>query len=108
VRPQQTSVYGEVGRRAGVRLDIDAPFLRIQAVSLQGALLAECLDLIDNLISSIVTSVGEALGVFVGEGRAKTVHDCPGGEVLGRDEFEGGVLTELLLFDEVIEDWVVF
>lgn len=108
VRPQQSSVDGKVGRRTGVRLHIDAPFLGIQSVSLQGTLLAKCLDLVDNLIASVVTCVGETLGVFVGEGRAEAVHDGPGGKVFGSDELKGGVLAELFLFDEVMEDWIVF
>lgn len=69
--------------------------------------MTECLDLVDNLISSIVTSVGKALGVLVGQGRAEAVHDGLGGEVFGGDELEGCVLAELFLFDKVMEDWVV-
>jgi hypothetical protein len=63
--------------------------------------------LIDDFVPSVVTSVGESLGVFVGESRTETVHNGPGGEVLRGDEFQGGVLAELFLFDEVMEDWVV-
>ena len=89
-------------------MDVDAPFFGVKPVCLQCTLLAERLDLIDDFIASVVSGVGEALGVFVGEGRAEAVHDGLGGEVFGGDEFEGGVLTELFLLDEVMEDWVVF
>ncbi len=98
----------EVGWGARVGLDVDAPLVGGEAVGLDGALLAEDLDLVDYLVSSVVAGVWETLGVFVGEGGAEALHDGAGGEVLRGDEFEGFPLAVFLLFDEVVEFRVVF
>mmetsp|Transcript_12950 Transcript_12950/g.27501 ORF Transcript_12950/g.27501 Transcript_12950/m.27501 type:complete len:464 (+) Transcript_12950:200-1591(+) len=74
VRAEECGVHGKVGGRSGVGLDVDAPFLGIQAVCLEGTLLAELLDLIHDFITSVVSGVGKALGVFVGEGRSEAIH----------------------------------
>jgi len=57
-----------------VRLHVDAPLVGVQAVRGERALLAEGLDLVDDLITAIVALAGEALGVLVGQGRAESVH----------------------------------
>ena len=107
VRAEQGGVDGEVGGRAGVGLDIDAPLLGVEAVRLEGALLAKGLDLIDDLVTAVVTSAGKALGVFVGQSRAEALHDGTGGEVLRGDELKAGPLTVLLLLDEVVHFGIV-
>mmetsp|Transcript_71897 Transcript_71897/g.120583 ORF Transcript_71897/g.120583 Transcript_71897/m.120583 type:complete len:278 (-) Transcript_71897:232-1065(-) len=56
VRVQKTSENRKVGRTSGVWLNIDSPLLRVQAVCGQRTLLAQVLDLIDELVSTIVTS----------------------------------------------------
>mmetsp|Transcript_22108 Transcript_22108/g.63389 ORF Transcript_22108/g.63389 Transcript_22108/m.63389 type:complete len:484 (+) Transcript_22108:1945-3396(+) len=105
--PKQSRVDGEVGRRAGVRLHIDAPLLRVEAVRLEGARLAQGLDLIDDVIAAVVPSAGKALGVFVGQGRAEALHDGTGREVLRSDQLEAGPLAVLLLLDEVVHLGIV-
>ena len=60
VRRQHGGEHGEVGGAAGIRLHIDAPLLRVQAVHLQGALLDQALDLVDQLVAAIVARAGQA------------------------------------------------
>mmetsp|Transcript_35060 Transcript_35060/g.74781 ORF Transcript_35060/g.74781 Transcript_35060/m.74781 type:complete len:299 (-) Transcript_35060:161-1057(-) len=108
VRREKGGVHSEVGGTAGVGLDVNPPLLRIQSIRLEGALLAELLDLVNDFVSTIVPGVGEALGVFVRQRRAEAFHDRAGGEVLGRDELERRVLAKLLLLDEVMEFGVMF
>ena len=79
---QKTRVHSEVGRRAGVGLHVHAPLLGVQVVRGQSALLAQLLDLVDELVTAVVTVVGVTLGVLVGEAGAKALHDGSGGEVL--------------------------
>mmetsp|Transcript_28530 Transcript_28530/g.83979 ORF Transcript_28530/g.83979 Transcript_28530/m.83979 type:complete len:391 (-) Transcript_28530:12-1184(-) len=102
VRTEEAGVHRKVGRRAGVGLDVHAPLFRVESVGLEGSFLTERLNLIDHLVSSVVSSVGETLGVLVGQGRSEALHDCPGRKVLGRNELESRPLTVLLLLDQVI------
>lgn len=102
VRFEEGGVHGEVGGGSRVGLDVHAPLFRIQTVRLEGAFLAELLDLIDDFVSAVVTGVGKALGVFVREGGTEAFHHRLRGEVFGRDKFEAGVLAELFLFDEIV------
>ncbi|EJK64467.1 hypothetical protein THAOC_14793 [Thalassiosira oceanica] len=102
VRVEQGRVDREVGGRPRVGLDVHPPLLRIETVRLERPRLAELLDLVDDLVPAVVPRVGQALGVLIGEGRPEALHDRPGREVLGRDELEGGVLSQLLLLDEVV------
>jgi hypothetical protein len=46
-------------------LDVDSPLIRAQAERLEGALLAERLGLVDELVAAVVASAGVALGVLV-------------------------------------------
>ena len=46
--------YLEVGRRARQRLHVDAPLRRVEAEGRQGALLAEGLGLVDELVAAVV------------------------------------------------------
>ncbi len=45
MRAQKRRVDGEVGRRARVRLHVDAPLGRVEAERLEGAIAGEVLDL---------------------------------------------------------------
>jgi hypothetical protein len=51
----------------------------------ESALNAQVLDLIHHISAAIITTAGQALGVFVGQARSKSLHHCLGSEVL-RDE----------------------
>ena len=107
VGSEKCRVYGKVGGRSRVRLDIDAPLFGVQSVGLEGTLLAHDLDLVDNLITSVVTGVGKTLRVLVGQSRSQALHDGLGGKVLRGNQFKGTPLTVFLLFDQVIQFRVV-
>ena len=64
-RWEQRRVNGEVGRAARESLDIDGPLVFIKAIGLEGALLGKKLDLIDELVTSVVASTWVTLRVFV-------------------------------------------
>lgn len=79
---QYGSVHSEVGRGAGVRLDIDTPLAVVDTVSLEGTRNAQVLDLVDELVTTVIALAGQTLGVLVGQAAAKAFHDGSGGEVL--------------------------
>ncbi len=98
---QDGSVGLEVGGRAGQRLHVHAPLSRVQVESIQSALLAERLGLVDVLIAAIVSGAGIALTVLVTHDGTQGVEDTLGGEVLGSDQDEGIALTNLLVLDDI-------
>ena len=55
----------QVGRAATQRLDIDSPLRGIEVEGLESALLAEQLDLVDVLVSAVISRAGQALRVLV-------------------------------------------
>lgn len=63
-------VYLQVGGAAAQALDVDTPLGRVEVEGLEGSPLAEELDLVDVLVTSVVAGAGVALGVLVGHGRA--------------------------------------
>jgi len=67
---EKTSVDGKVGRTSRQRLDVDTPFLAAESERLQGALLAESFDLVDDFITAIIALAGVALGVLICEAGA--------------------------------------
>lgn len=96
----QSLVDLQVGRASTVRLDVDTPLGRVEAEGLEGTPLAEQLDLVDVLVATVVASTRKTLGVLVGHGRAKSIEDGAGGNVLGGDEDDRLPLTlDLLVHD---------
>src|SRR2546430_12243586 len=63
----------------------------------------QLLDQVDHGVAAVVPLAGVALGVLVGEDRARGLEDLQGGEVLRRDQLERGVLALGLACDEVEE-----
>lgn len=92
-------VSGEIGRTTRIRLDIDAPFGRIQSVSLQSAAPAQVLDLVNKFVATIVPVTGHALGVLVRQGAAEGLDNREGREVLRRYEFDSPALPALFLLN---------
>jgi hypothetical protein len=88
----------QVGRASAQALDIDTPLCRVQVESLEGALLAKELDLVDVLVASVVASTGVAFRVLVGHGRAQSVEDGARGNILRGNEDDGLALTLNLFF----------
>jgi hypothetical protein len=90
----------EVGGAATQALDIDAPFLGIQAESLESASLAGQFNGINVLVSTIVSGPGVPLGVFVGHGRSQSIEHGTGRNIFGGDEDDGFPLALNLGFLE--------
>ena len=55
--------------------------------------LAEGLDLVDDLVATVVARAGEALGVLVGEAGAQRLHHGGAGEVLRRDQLDAAAVA---------------
>eukprot|EP00630_Chrysocystis_fragilis_P007340 CAMPEP_0197394282 /NCGR_PEP_ID=MMETSP1165-20131217/4790_1 /TAXON_ID=284809 /ORGANISM="Chrysocystis fragilis, Strain CCMP3189" /LENGTH=540 /DNA_ID=CAMNT_0042919969 /DNA_START=357 /DNA_END=1978 /DNA_ORIENTATION=- len=106
VRLQQRRVDGEVRGRAGVRLDVAAPLSVAQAVRLEGARLAEVLDLVDDFVSAVVSLPRQPLRVLVRQARPEAVHHGARREVLRGDQLDRGELPLLLALQE-LEDLAV-
>ena len=78
----------EVGGGARHGLDVDAPLLGVEAEGLEGALLAQDLGLVDELVAAVVAGPGVALAVLVGHHGADGLHHARGGEVLRGDQLQ--------------------
>lgn len=89
MRRHQGLVHLQVGRAATQGLDVDTPFGGVEAEGLEGALLAEQLDLVDVLVAAVVAGAGLALGVLVGHGRAEGVEDGAGSDILRGNKDDG-------------------
>lgn len=87
----------QVGRAATQALNVDTPLGRVKVEGLQCTVLAEDLDLVNVLVSTVVPSTGKALGVLVGHGGAESIEHGAGGDVLGGDQDDGFPLTLDLL-----------
>jgi hypothetical protein len=68
--------------RTGIRLDVDTPLCRVQVERLESTFSAENFELVDILVTTVVTSIGETLGVLVGQDRTICLHGSPAGQVL--------------------------
>jgi hypothetical protein len=88
VRVQESGVNLEVSGRAGVRLNVDTPSLLIETKGSESTLLAHSLNLVNKLVTTIVTLARITLRVLVGEAGAKTLHNSTRGEVLEDAKFE--------------------
>jgi hypothetical protein len=55
----------QIGRASAQSLDIDSPLLRVKTKRLESASLAEKFNLVNVLVSTIVTSTRVALGILV-------------------------------------------
>ena len=78
-----------VGLRAGVRLHVGV----LGAEQRLDPVDRELLDDVDVLAAAVVAPARVALGVLVGQHRALGLHDRGGGEVLGGDHLQGGLLA---------------
>ena len=96
---QHGQVGGQVGVGAGVRLHVGV----FGPEELAGPAPGQVLDLVDDAVAAVVALAGVALRVLVGEHRTGRGHHRSGGEILGRDELQGGVLPLLLAPDDVEE-----
>lgn len=65
---------------------------------LKSTVLASPFDRVDVLVTTVVTSTGIALGILVRHGRAESIEDGAGGDVLRGDENYGFTLALNLAF----------
>jgi hypothetical protein len=68
---------------------------------LQRPLLAHELDLVDILVTTIVTSTWVSFTVLVREDRTETVKDSPGGKILASNQDKTVSLASLFLLDQL-------
>lgn len=88
----------QVGRAATQALDVDTPLGGVQVEGLESTLLAGDLNGINVLVTTVVTSTGVTLRVLVAHGRAQSIEDGAGGEVLRSNQDDRLALTlDLLL-----------
>ena len=104
---EKASVNLKVSRGSRIRLDIDAPLIGVEAVSLKRAGLTKPLNLVNLLIPTVVAGTGEALSILVGEGGAKAIDHSLGGKVLGGNQLERTPLAILFTLNNVIQVGVV-
>ena len=86
---QQSSdddMQGRFTYTTGVGLHVDPPFGGVKVEGLEGALLAEDLELVDVLVAAVVPRIREALRVLVGEDGAVGLHRRPTRQVLQKDK----------------------
>ena len=98
-RLEHGQVGGQVGVGAGVRLDVGV----LGAEELARPAAGQVLGLVDDLVAAVVALARVALRVLVGEHRPGGGHHRSRGEILRRDELQGGVLPLLLAPDDVEE-----
>lgn len=103
---KQRRVDGKISRTSTESLHVDRPFVLVQTVGLQGALLGEQLDLVDEFVTSVVAGHWVALEVLVRQTRALHLQGVAGGEILRCDKFDASVLTLLLLQEQISDFWV--
>ena len=72
-----------------IRLNIDAPLGGVKVECLESTLAAESFEFVNILVATIVTSVGETLGVLVGQDRAIGLHGGLTGQILSNGESVG-------------------
>lgn len=87
----------QVGRATTETLNVDTPLLGVEVESLQGTSLAGELNGINVLVTTVVTSTGVTLGVLVAHGRAESIENGTGSDVL-RGNQEDGLALALNLF----------
>lgn len=78
-------------------LYVDTPLLRVQTEGFKGTLLAQKLNGINMLVTTVVAGTGVALGVLVRHGRTKRIEDGAGSDILRGDEEDGLALALNLL-----------
>ena len=95
-RREQRLVDGEIGIGAGVGLHVGV----VGTEQGGGPGAGQFLDLVNDLVAAVVALPGVALGVLVGQHRARCGQHGRGREVLRSDELQRALLPVLLLMDE--------
>src|SRR5205814_10178729 len=95
-RLEQGEVHRHVGGGPRVGLDVGV----LGAEQLLAPRAGRLLDLVDDVVATVVALARVALGVLVGEDRPRGLENLARSEVLGRDQLECGVLA----FDFTVDD----
>ncbi len=95
-RLQQREVGAHVGLGPGMGLDVG----ELGAEQLLGPIDGQLLHLVDDLTAFVIATTRIALGVLVGEHRARCRHDRRGGEVLRGDQVDVAVLAFQVFADQ--------
>lgn len=99
-RLQQSGVHLEVSWRARERLHVDVPLFLRELESRTGSVLADALDLVDKLVSSVISVSWSAFGILVCQARSKSLHHRLRGEVFTGNQLKATELSIFLLFDK--------
>lgn len=83
----------EVCRGTRKGLNVDTPFVSGNTEGIESALLAESLDAINVLVTTVITGARIALGIFVAHGSSQGIKNRLGGQVLRGNKNNGFTLT---------------
>lgn len=86
-------VYLQVRRGSRQTLDVNTPLCRVEMESLESALLAEGLNRVNVLVTTVVARTGVSLGVLVGHGGAQSIIDGTGSDIFRGDQENGFALA---------------
>ena len=100
-RRDQRSVDRKVSGATREGLHVDSPFFWVQLVSLKGTLLSQQLDLINELIATVVAGTRVTLRVLVSQAGALQLEGVSICKVLGCDQFDATELSFLLFQEKV-------
>lgn len=103
---EQSGKGSKVGSGSRVWLDVATPDLGVEVEGLESSVSAEVLELVDVLVTTVVSCAWETFRVLVGEHGAVGFHNSQGGQVLGSNELEAGELSVRLIFDDLVDLWV--
>ena len=95
--------YLKVGRRSRERLHVNAPLRGIQVEGFEGALLTQQLNLINVLVSTVVSSPRITFTVLIRQHRTKSIQNSSTGEILRSNQYQTISLSRLFLFDQIAE-----
>lgn len=85
---KQARIDSKVCWTAGQWLYVDTPFLSTEAESIKSTLLAESLDLVNDLVAAIVAFAWVALRVLVRQAGSQSLHHGLGSEVLASNQLD--------------------
>jgi hypothetical protein len=68
--------------------------------------LAQTLDLVNILVSTVVSLSRVAFTVLIGKTRTECIHYVGVGEVFGCDQLDAGILPHFFKFNQLVDFWV--
>jgi hypothetical protein len=86
LRVDQGGESRKIGSRTRVGLDVDTPDLGVEVECLKSSVSAQVLEDVDVLVTTVVSSSGQTLGVLVGQHGAVGLHNGQRGQVLEKQD----------------------